>query len=91
MLSESNLKSHELIGLKAKAQNTKGLIVDESKNTITIWNKKKESIIPKKNNEFIIKLGKKIIIIKGEEIAQKPYDRLKKKYKVKNKWQKKLD
>ncbi|MFA5302950.1 MAG: ribonuclease P protein subunit [Candidatus Nanoarchaeia archaeon] len=91
MLSESNLKSHELIGLKVKAKKTKGLIVDESKNTITIWNKKKESIIPKKGNEFIFKLGKKIIIINGGEIAQKPYDRLKKKYKVKDKWQKKLD
>ncbi|MFA5333332.1 MAG: ribonuclease P protein subunit [Candidatus Nanoarchaeia archaeon] len=91
MLSESNIKSHELIGLKVKAKKAKGLIVDESKNTITIWNKKKESIIPKKGNELIFKLGKKIIIIDGEQIAQKPYDRLKKKYKVKDKWQKKLD
>jgi RNase P/RNase MRP subunit p29 len=89
MINEKNLKSHELIGLKVSAKKTKGLIVDESKNTITIWNKKKESIIPKKGNEFEIKLGKKIIIIDGESITQKPYDRLKKKYKVKNKWQKK--
>ena len=91
MLNEKNLKSHELIGLNTKAKKAKGLIVDESKNTITIWNKKKESIIPKKGNEFEIKIGKKIIIIDGGSIAQKTYDRLKKKHKVKDKWQTKQD
>ncbi|MDD4353318.1 MAG: ribonuclease P protein subunit [Candidatus Nanoarchaeia archaeon] len=86
MLNEKNLQSHELIGLSAKVKKIKGLIVDESKNTITIWDKKKEIIIPKKNNEFEINVEKKIIIINGESIAQRPYDRLKKKNKVKNKW-----
>ncbi len=89
MISEKNITMHELIGLKAKTKKAKGLIVDESKNTITIWDKKKERMIPKQNNEFEIKTNGGEIIIKGEQIAQRPYDRLKKKSKVNNKWQKK--
>jgi len=90
MISEKNIAMHELIGLKVKTKKVKGLIVDESKNTITILNgKKNERMIPKKGNEFAIKINGSEIIIKGEQIAQRPYDRLKKKSKVNNKWQKK--
>ncbi len=82
MINEKNIAMHELIGLKVKTKKAKGIIVDESKNTITILNgKKNERMIPKKGNEFAIKINGSEIIIKGEQIAQRPYDRLKKKIK----------
>lgn len=91
MITKKNIKNHELIGLKAKIGKIQGLIIDETKNMIIIKNKEKEKMIPKKGNEIMIKLQNKDIIINGNEIIQKPYDRLKKKYKVKKKWQQKSE
>jgi len=86
MITEQNILSHELIGLKAKIKKMRGLIVDESKNTITVWDKKNERIIPKKNNEIAVKIGDKMMILNGDEFISKPYDRVKNKKKVTNKW-----
>ena len=91
MISKKNIKNHELIGLNVKVKKTKGKIVNETKNTIIINDGVKEKIIPKKGNDIQIKIGEQKIIIKEDEIIQKPYDRLKKKYKVKNKWQQKVE
>ncbi|MDD2678727.1 MAG: ribonuclease P protein subunit [Candidatus Nanoarchaeia archaeon] len=91
MISKKNIKIHELIGLKAKVKKAKGMIIDESKNTLTMLDSKKEKIIPKKNNEIMIKINNEYVSISGNEILQKPQDRIKKKNKVTNKWQEKRE
>ena len=68
---------HELIGKKAKIEyNSKrfeGIIINETKNTLVVRNRKNITII-KKN--AIIRIGKAIII--GESIIKRPEDRIKK-------------
>ena len=89
MINKKNLLNHEFIGSKVKVINKKisGVIIDETKNTFQIRTDKGDKIIPKKNNEFKIH----DIKINGKKIIQRPYDRLKKKYKVKDKWEEKLE
>ena len=89
MINKKNLLNHEFIGLKIKVINKKinGIIIDETKNTFQIRTNKGDKIIPKKNNEFKIHDNK----INGNKIIQRPQNRLKKKYKVKNKWEEKLE
>jgi len=91
MITQKNVLNHEIIGLKVKVSNSpiKGEVVDETKNTFMISTSKGEKTVPKKGNKFEIELDKKCVI-DGEMITQRPYERLKKKYKVKNKWQKTL-
>lgn len=84
MITKKNLLNHELIGLETRVvgEEINGVIIDETKNTFLIRTKKGDKRVPKEGNEFKVKQG----VIKGEIITQRPYDRLKKKYKVKNKW-----
>jgi ribonuclease P protein subunit POP4 len=88
MITKKNLLNHELIGLNAEVMNTpiRGVIIDETKNTLLIRTKKGDKMVPKQKNEFKIRIGKETRIVKGDVILQRPYDRLKKKYKVKSKW-----
>lgn len=87
MITKTNMKNHELIGSKVEIEEKKikGVIIDETKNTFIIRSKIGDKVLPKKGNIFKIK-GEIII---GDNIMQRPYDRLRKTYKVKNKWQEK--
>ena len=68
----------ELIGKSAECKNIKGKIVDETKNTITIRNKKNEiKKVSKNNNKFMIIIDDKTIEIKGEDILKRPEERIK--------------
>jgi ribonuclease P protein subunit POP4 len=88
MINKKNVMNHEFIGLKAEVRNSgmKGIIIDETKNTFIIRSNKKDKIIPKKGNEFKVNLAEGDYTIKGDVIIQRPFERLRKKYKVKNKW-----
>jgi ribonuclease P protein subunit POP4 len=80
-INKENILNHEIIGLNVKIvessdpkrKGEKGIIIDETKNTIILENNK---IIPKKECDFEFDLGEKIII-KGKKIMKKPEDRIK--------------
>ncbi|OPY31463.1 MAG: Ribonuclease P protein component 1 [Methanomassiliicoccales archaeon PtaU1.Bin124] len=57
---------------------TKGVVVDETKNTFTVRSEGKERVVPKPGNEFQFTCESKKIRIKGSEIQHRPEDRVKK-------------
>ena len=88
-MSNTNYLKKELIGLpieilEAKNKSLvgiKGIIIDETKNTITIKNHSIKKII--KNQVILkIKFDKKIIKIDGKLLLNKPEERIK-KWKIK--------
>lgn len=90
MVDPENLARHELIGLdvqilKSKNKSMEGLngvVVDESRQTLTIKTSKGEKKIPKDICVFVFKLpdGKKVKV-DGELLVSRPEDRVKKKFK----------
>ncbi len=64
-----------------KKQGVKGKIVDETKNTFVIRTEKKDVVIPKKDNRFKIWFEDAVLEVEGKIITQRPYDRIKRKYK----------
>ena len=87
MITQQNLAIHELIGLHARVKKSlslpfigaKGLVVDETKNTLVLSENGKERRIPKKGCvfEFALPGGVKASL-DGSKIAFRPYDRPKK-------------
>ncbi|MBU5682528.1 MAG: ribonuclease P protein subunit [Candidatus Aenigmarchaeota archaeon] len=88
--NEYNLVRHELIGLKVKILDSKnkslkkikGIVVDETYNTIIIEKKnKKRKIVPKKSTIFLFELdnNKKVKVL-GDILIGRPEDRIKKKF-----------
>ncbi len=87
-ITPQNLVRHELVGLPiAIAESTnpdqkglKGVVVDESYNTLTIESKKTEKVILKKTSIFIFTLpdGKRVQV-DGKILTGRPEDRIKKK------------
>ena len=96
MISKYNLPNHELIGLEVEIVDSKnktlvgmkGRIIDETKNTFTIRSDGKERKIIKKDSTFVFKVGRKKFMIKGERLVGNPWERLKRRIKVKNRWEK---
>lgn len=84
-MNAKDIIRHELIGLEAeivKAKNLsligiKGKIIDETRNTITIKNKKMKKIL-KEQAIFNLKIENKIVQINGKLLVGRPEDRLKK-------------
>ena len=74
-----NFLKGELIGLviEAPLNNIKGKIIDETKNTFTIINEKKQRRKILKNQELIFKIDNKKIIINGKILEVKPEERIK--------------
>jgi ribonuclease P protein subunit POP4 len=56
----------------------RGIVVDETKNTLTVEIDGKEKMIPKPGNEFQFTFQGKKIAIKGDDIRHRPEDRIKK-------------
>lgn len=87
-ITPQNLVRHELIGLRARVSDStspdqkglKGLVIDESYNTLTIESNKREKVILKKTSIFIFTLpdGKRVQV-NGEVLIGRPEDRIKKK------------
>ncbi len=90
-----NLGNHELIGLRVEVVNSenpllvglKGIVIDETKNTIIIFDERKNSpkIIPKDvvDLTFTLPDGTKVLV-KGEVLIGSPEDRIKKT--IKKRW-----
>ncbi|MEM5828146.1 MAG: ribonuclease P protein component 1 [Candidatus Aenigmatarchaeota archaeon] len=88
--NEYNILRHELIGLKVRIYNAKnkslkkikGIVIDETYNTLIIEKEnKRRKIVPKKGTIFIFTLdnGKKVKVL-GDLLIGRPEDRLKKKF-----------
>jgi len=90
VITPKNLVKHELIGLEVEVADStnkfnvgmKGLVVDETKNTLTIETERGLKKIQKKGSIFIFKIssGKKVKV-NGNKIAVRPEERLKIKVK----------
>lgn len=90
MISTKNIVRHELIGLDVEIVNSfnkfhigiKGLVVDETKNLLTIETEKGIKKIQKKGTSFIFTIpnGKKVKV-DGSIIAKRPEERVKLKVK----------
>ncbi|MBN2202598.1 MAG: ribonuclease P protein component 1 [Candidatus Aenigmarchaeota archaeon] len=90
MISEKNLIRHELIGLDVEVfestnktnKGKSGVVVDETKNMLTIETCDGPKRIQKKGTQFIFKIpdGKRVKV-DGKRIIAKPEDRIKLKVK----------
>lgn len=85
MITAKNLIRHELIGLTAEvAESTnkdcvgiKGLVVNETKNLLTIETENGNKRIQKKKTQFIFKIPGGKVKVDGERIVARPEDRIK--------------
>lgn len=86
-VTADNVTRHELIGLDARISGPKnksqnrinGLIIAETRNTLTICHGKKEKIVAKECASFIFNLGDTSVEVEGKTLIGRPEDRLKKK------------
>jgi len=88
-ITAENIIRHELIGLDARIsgghnksqKKIKGLIVAETRNTLTLSNGKKEKTVVKCEASFIFNLGGTMVEVEGKTLIGRPEDRVKKKPK----------
>ncbi len=88
-INPHNLVRHELIGLPVKITDSadrtligiKGIVIDETYNTLRIEVNKKEKVIPKAISTFVFKIpsGEKVQV-DGKLLVNRPEDRIKKKF-----------
>ncbi len=80
---------HELIGLRVeitKSQDKsrkgiKGIVIDETKNTLVINTPSGKRVVPKLASTFKFVYGKGRFIVEGREINFRPHERLEKSYR----------
>lgn len=85
MITKKNVHKHELIGLPAEVISAshsgyvgiKGLIVDETKNTLVLEVNNTEKVIPKKGTKFRLSTPDEIDV-NGSTLLYRPQDRIKK-------------
>jgi len=81
-----NLVYHELIGLPVEVSRStdsgrtglRGLVVDETRNTLVIKGDRGLKVIPKAESWFIFHLDEKKVEVDGKILAYRPEDRIKK-------------
>ena len=86
VITPENLVRHELIGLECEITRSsdptlvgrKGVVVDETKNTLVLQTEKKEIRVPKQTGVFRFRLETRWVEIDGAVITQRPEDRIKK-------------
>jgi len=80
-----DIVKHELIGLKCEVTSAtdptlvgkKGIIVDETMNTLVIAERVGEKRLPKGNITLMLKINKEEVIIQGKRLIGRPEDRVK--------------
>lgn len=85
-MNPRDVVKHELIGLQIEVVDAKnkdligikGEVLNETKNTITLYQKGKNKTILKSQVTLNIKLGNKIVRVKGTELTKRPEERIKK-------------
>lgn len=78
--------AHEWIGLEVEVINSpnpceigiKGIVVDETMNILKIKTEKSLKIVAKKGRIFRVKFAGRVLRVKGDLIAFRPEDRIKK-------------
>ena len=88
-VTADNITRHELIGLDARISGVtnksqkriKGIIIDETRNTLTLNQKGVDKIIAKGDASFIFNLGGTLVEVEGKNLIGRPEDRVKKKPK----------
>ena len=88
-VTADNITRHELIGLNARISGAnnksqkriKGLIIAETRNTLTMSHRKKEKTVAKGETSFIFNLGGTSVEVEGKSLIGRPEDRVKKKHK----------
>ncbi|MFH1285695.1 MAG: ribonuclease P protein component 1 [Candidatus Micrarchaeota archaeon] len=92
MITRRNVYVHELIGLEAEVVksncknllHTKGMVVDETKNTLMVEKNGKPRRIPKNSCTFRFRLpNSEFVDIRGAEILYAPEERPKKLFRKK--------
>jgi len=81
-----NILRHELIGLEAKVikdsnpsnVSIRGVIVNETRNTLSIKTSGSEKVIAKQRAIFIFNLGGTLVEVRGATLVGRPEDRVKK-------------
>jgi ribonuclease P protein subunit POP4 len=90
MITPQNIFRHELVGLEVVVVKSthedltgiKGLVVDETRNTIKVEDSKGcEKLIPKKVATFRFTLQDAVVEVDGRIIVARPEDRIKKKFR----------
>ena len=84
-INGKNILAHELIGLDvcvtessdSSRKGTRGVVVDETKNTLRIETKKGEKVVPKKECVFGFALPGGEIEVDGKKLCFRPEDRTK--------------
>jgi len=90
-ITAKNLLAHELCGLEVKViesadpqrKSVKGIVVDETQNTLVLDVGGAEKVMPKKECVFEFCLGKDAkgkedkVVVKGNDILKRPEDRAK--------------
>lgn len=85
MITPRNLIRHELIGLGVEVVNStnkscvgiKGIVVNETKNTLEIKTQRGCKKVQKKGTSFVFRLQKKSVKVDGSLIVARPEDRIK--------------
>ena len=88
-LTAENIARYELIGLDARIsggtnksqKRIKGIIKDETRNTLTLNQKGVDKVIAKGEASFIFNLGGTLVEVEGKNLIGRPEDRVKKKPK----------
>ena len=89
MLTPKNLVRHELIGLGVEVADSenpsnkgmKGIVMDETRNTLVIETGKGEKTLIKEQCIFIFKLPEGKVRVDGKILVARPEDRIKKKFR----------
>ncbi|MCL4382003.1 ribonuclease P protein subunit [Candidatus Marsarchaeota archaeon] len=89
MYDNKSIVLHELIGLKVEVirsndhfqEGIAGIVVDESKNTLTVQTKSGKHKVIKKISIFKFIADKNSFTVNGKEINFRPYERTKKSMK----------
>jgi len=87
-ITKQNLMRHELIGLKARVENSSdptllgicGTIIDETRDMLVIEQAEGTKIIPKGSSKFMFTLpGGEEVEIEGAKLVRRPEERVKRR------------
>jgi len=84
MITEENIRSHELIGLQAEISNStspqviglNGRIIDETKSMLKIKTSRGIKSIPKSNNYWRFSIDNRQVVVNGTDLAKRSAERL---------------
>ena len=84
MITTDNITSHEFIGLDTQVTEStnpqvvglNGRIINETKSMFTINTEKGIKSVPKSVNSWKFSIAGKDVVVKGDKIAKRPFDRI---------------